>query len=150
MFSFKKPSDEELDHNFLWRYMRALPERGRIAYLQSLGTDEDVLVVRVHPRDPGSRGKLPPGKRGESFWQERFDDINQFERHLDRNGTLTSEVLPVQKEQKRRFVERLDDPEKNWKFSTWPISRNGCDYWDAYQDAFQEMLRHTSNRSAAP
>ena len=118
VFSFKKPSDEELDHNFLWRYMRALPERGRIGIFNR-SCYEDVLVVRVHPQIL-DHCKLPPGKRGESFWQERFDDINRFERHLDRNGTLVLKFFLhlSKKEQKRRFVERLDDPEKNWKFST--------------------------------
>ena len=146
VFSFKKPSDEELDHNFLWRYMRALPERGRIGIFNR-SYYEDVLVVRVHPQIL-DHCKLPPGKRGESFWQERFDDINRFERHLDRNGTLVLKFFLhlSKKEQKRRFVERLDDPEKNWKFSTADLKER--DYWDAYQDAFQEMLRHTSTKWA--
>jgi polyphosphate kinase 2 (PPK2 family) len=86
VFSFKKPSDEELDHNFLWRYMKALPERGRIGIFNR-SYYEEVLVVKVHP-ELHERQKLPPGKRGKSFWQERYDDINRFERHLTRNGTL--------------------------------------------------------------
>src|SRR3954451_22874638 len=86
VFSFKKPSAEELDHNFLWRYMKALPERGRIGIFNR-SYYEEVLVVKVHP-ELCERQKLPPGKRGKSFWQERYDDINDFERHLSRNGTL--------------------------------------------------------------
>ena len=93
VFSFKKPSDEELDHNFLWRYMKALPERGRIGIFNR-SYYEEVLVVKVHP-ELQERQKLPPGKRGKAFWQERYDDINHFERHLTRNGTTDSEILPA-------------------------------------------------------
>ena len=110
VFSFKKPSDEELDHNFLWRYMKALPERGRIGIFNR-SYYEEVLVVKVHP-ELHERQKLPPGKRGKSFWQERYDDINHFERHLSRNGTLILKFfLHISKdEQKKRFLERLEDP----------------------------------------
>ena len=146
VFSFKKPSDEELDHNFLWRYMRALPERGRIGIFNR-SYYEDVLVVRVHP-EILDHCKLPPGKRGNGFWEQRFDDINRFERHLERNGTLVLKFFLhlSKKEQKRRFLERLDNPEKNWKFSAADLKER--DYWDAYQEAFQEMLRHTSTKWA--
>jgi PPK2 family polyphosphate:nucleotide phosphotransferase len=142
VFSFKKPSDEELDHNFLWRYMRALPERGRIGIFNR-SYYEDVLVVRVHP-EILDHCKLPPGKRGQRFWEERFDDINRFERHLERNGTLVLKFFLhlSKKEQKRRFMERLDNPEKNWKFSAADLKER--DHWDDYQDAFQDMLRNTS------
>ena len=142
VFSFKKPSDEELDHNFLWRYMRALPERGRIGIFNR-SYYEDVLVVRVHP-EILDHCKLPPGKRGQRFWDERFDDINRFERHLERNGTLVLKFFLhlSKKEQKRRFVERLDNPDKNWKFSGADLKER--DYWDKYQEAFQDMLRNTS------
>ncbi len=146
VFSFKKPSDEELDHNFLWRYTRALPERGRIGIFNR-SYYEDVLVVRVHPQIL-DHCKLPPGKRGQTFWQERFDDINRFERHLERNGTLILKFFLnlSKKEQKQRFVERLDNPDKNWKFSLADLKER--EHWDAYQDAFQEMLRHTSTKWA--
>ena len=142
VFSFKKPSDEELDHNFLWRYMRALPERGRIGIFNR-SYYEDVLVVRVHP-EILDHCKLPPGKRGQRFWDERFDDINRFERHLERNGTLVLKFFLhlSKKEQKRRFLERLDNPDKNWKFSGADLKER--DYWDKYQEAFQDMLRNTS------
>ena len=115
IFAFKKPSSEELDHNFLWRYMKALPERGRIGIFNR-SYYEDVLVVRVHPE---FLGKLPGTDRGQDFWQGRYDDINAFERHLTRNGTLVLKFfLNVSKKQQReRFLERLERPEKNWKFS---------------------------------
>ena len=117
VFSFKKPSDEELDHNFLWRYMKALPERGRIGIFNR-SYYEDVLVVRVHPEILAQQ-KLPPGDRGEKFWEARYDDINRFERHLTRNGTLILKFFlnVSKKEQKKRFLERLDDEDKHWKFS---------------------------------
>ena len=125
VFSFKKPSDEELDHNFLWRYMKALPERGRIGIFNR-SYYEEVLVVKVHP-ELHERQKLPPGKRGKAFWQERYDDINHFERHLSRNGTLILKFfLHLSKdEQKKRFLERLETPEKHWKFSPSDSRRAG-------------------------
>ena len=108
VFSFKKPSDEELDHNFLWRYMKDLPERGRIGIFNR-SYYEDVLVVRVHP-EILEHQKLPPGDRGDKFWKARFDDINRFERHLARNGTLVLKFFlhVSKKEQKKRFLERLE------------------------------------------
>jgi PPK2 family polyphosphate:nucleotide phosphotransferase len=146
VFAFKQPSSEELDHNFLWRYSKALPERGRIGIFNR-SYYEDVLVVRVHP-ELLERQKLPPGKRGKSFWAERYEDINAFERHLARNGTLIVKfLLNVSKaEQKRRFLERLDNTEKNWKFSTADLAERG--YWDEYMDAFGEMLSETSTEEA--
>jgi PPK2 family polyphosphate:nucleotide phosphotransferase len=142
VFSFKRPSDEDLDHNFLWRYTKGLPERGRIGIFNR-SYYEEVLVVRVHA-ELLQRQKLPPGKRGKSFWQERFADINQFERHLARNGTLIVKFfLNVSKaEQKRRFLERLDTPEKNWKFSAADIAERG--FWDDYMEAYEDMLSATS------
>jgi PPK2 family polyphosphate:nucleotide phosphotransferase len=142
VFSFKKPSDEELDHNFLWRYMRALPERGRIGIFNR-SYYEDVLVVRVHPEILDHQ-KLPPGKRGRKFWESRFDDINRFERHLTRNGTLVLKFFLhlSRKEQKARFMERLDKEEKHWKFSFADLKERS--FWDAYQAAFEDMLRNTS------
>jgi PPK2 family polyphosphate:nucleotide phosphotransferase len=142
VFSFKAPSAEELDHNFLWRYMKALPERGRIGIFNR-SYYEDVLVVRVHP-DLLERQKLPPGKRGDGFWKDRYEDINAFERHLVRNGTLVLKFFlnVSKKEQKRRFLERLEDPDKNWKFSTADLAERA--HWDAYTEAFQDMLGATS------
>jgi PPK2 family polyphosphate:nucleotide phosphotransferase len=141
VFSFKKPSDEELDHNFLWRYMKALPERGRIGIFNR-SYYEEVLVVKVHP-ELHERQKLPPGKRGKSFWQERYDDINHFERHLTRNGTLILKFfLHISKdEQKKRFLERLEDPEKHWKFSTSDLAERA--FWKDYMEAFEEALSAT-------
>jgi PPK2 family polyphosphate:nucleotide phosphotransferase len=145
-FSFKKPSDEELDHNFLWRYMKALPERGRIGIFNR-SYYEEVLVVKVHP-DLCERQKLPPGKRGKSFWQERYDDINHFERHLSRNGTIILKFfLHISKdEQKKRFLERLETPEKHWKFSASDLAERG--FWKEYMEAFEEALSATSTEWA--
>jgi PPK2 family polyphosphate:nucleotide phosphotransferase len=146
VFSFKKPSDEELDHNFLWRYMKALPERGRIGIFNR-SYYEEVLVVKVHP-ELCERQKLPPGKRGKSFWQERYDDINDFERHLSRNGTLILKFfLHISKdEQKKRFLERLETPEKHWKFSAADLAERA--FWKDYMEAFEETLSATSTEWA--
>jgi len=142
VFSFKQPSAEELDHNFLWRCMKSLPECGRIGIFNR-SYYEDVLVVRVHS-EWLDKQQLPPGKRGKSFWEERYDDINAFERHLVRNGTIVLKFfLNVSKqEQKRRFLERLDRPEKNWKFSVADV--NERHYWDDYMKAYQSALSATS------
>jgi PPK2 family polyphosphate:nucleotide phosphotransferase len=146
VFSFKKPSAEELDHNFLWRYMLCLPERGRIG-LFNRSYYEDVLVVKVHPELLEGQ-KLPPGKRGKSFWQARYEDINAFERHLVRNGTVILKFfLNVSKEeQKRRFLERLERPEKNWKFSAADLAERG--YWDQYMEAYEDAISATSTEEA--
>jgi PPK2 family polyphosphate:nucleotide phosphotransferase len=142
VFAFKKPSDEELDHNFLWRYSKALPERGRIGIFNR-SYYEDVLVVKVHP-EILEHQKLPPGERGRKFWNARYDDINQFERHLSRNGTLILKFFLhlSKKEQKKRFLARLDDQEKHWKFSFADLKER--EFWDDYQAAFAEMLQKTS------
>jgi PPK2 family polyphosphate:nucleotide phosphotransferase len=146
VFSFKKPSDEELDHNFLWRYMRALPERGRIGIFNR-SYYEDVLVVRVHPEILDHQ-KLPPGDRDRKFWQARFDDINRFERHLTRNGTLILKFFLhlSKKEQKQRFQERLENEDKHWKFSFADLKERS--FWDDYQAAFEDMLERTSTKWA--
>jgi PPK2 family polyphosphate:nucleotide phosphotransferase len=144
--SFKRPSDEELDHDFLWRCSKALPERGRIGIFNR-SYYEEVLVVRVHPEYLGPQ-KLPPGKRGDKFWNARYDDINAFERHLVRNGTLVVKVfLNVSRaEQKRRFLARIDDPAKNWKFAAADVAERA--HWDAYMDAYESMIRATSTEWA--
>jgi PPK2 family polyphosphate:nucleotide phosphotransferase len=146
VFSFKKPSDEELDHNFLWRYMRALPERGRIGIFNR-SYYEDVLVVRVHP-EILDKQKLPAGDRGRKFWEARFDDINRFERHLVRNGTLILKFFLnlSKKEQKKRFMERLENDEKHWKFSIADLHERS--FWKDYQAAFEDMIEHTSTEWA--
>jgi PPK2 family polyphosphate:nucleotide phosphotransferase len=146
VFSFKRPSDEELDHNFLWRYSRCLPERGRIGIFNR-SYYEETLVVRVHP-EILERQKLPPGKRGQGFWDDRYDDINRFERHLERNGTLVLKFFlnVSKKEQKKRFLERLENPEKHWKFSEADLKERA--FWDQYQEAFEDTLSHTSTKWA--
>ena len=146
VFSFKRPSDEELDHNFLWRYAKCLPERGRIGIFNR-SYYEEVLVVRVHP-DILAGQKLPPGKRDDSFWRKRYDDINAFEQHLTRNGTIILKFflnVPKQ-EQKRRFLERLDDKEKHWKFSAADLAERA--FWKDYMKAFEAMLGATSTERA--
>jgi PPK2 family polyphosphate:nucleotide phosphotransferase len=142
VFSFKQPSTEELDHTFLWRCMVRLPERGRIGIFNR-SYYEEVLVVRVHP-ELLDRQRLPPGKRGKSFWHDRYDDINAFERHLTRNGTLVVKFyLNVSKrEQKERFLERIERPEKNWKFSAGDVAER--EYGDDYRRAHEEAISATS------
>lgn len=145
VFSFKKPSAEELDHNFLWRYMKSLPERGRIGIFNR-SYYEDVLVVKVHPELLGRQ--LPREKFGKKFWEERYEDINTFERHLVRNGTLILKFfLHVSKdEQKRRFTERLDREDKNWKFSASDLTERA--YWDDYMKAYEDAISVTSTEWA--
>jgi PPK2 family polyphosphate:nucleotide phosphotransferase len=145
VFSFKKPSAEELDHNFLWRYMKSLPERGRIGIFNR-SYYEDVLVVKVHPELLGRQ--LPAEKIGKKFWEARYEDINAFERHLVRNGTVVLKFfLNVSKEeQKSRFLERLERPEKNWKFSTSDLAERG--FWDDYMAAYEDALGATSTEWA--
>ncbi len=142
VFSFKKPSAEELDHNFLWRCMKALPERGRIGIFNR-SYYEEVLVVKVHP-ELLAHQQLPPGKRGKTFWKERYDDLNAFERHLVRNGTVILKFFlnVSKKEQKQRFLERLEDPAKHWKFSVADLDERA--YWDQYQQAYEDALSTTS------
>ncbi|MBA4187807.1 MAG: polyphosphate--nucleotide phosphotransferase [Planctomycetaceae bacterium] len=147
VFSFKKPSTEELDHNYLWRYMKSLPERGRIGIFNR-SYYEDVLVVKVHPELLGRQLPRDKDKLGKKFWEERYEDINAFEQHLVRNGTVILKFfLNVSKdEQKRRFLERLDRPEKNWKFSASDMAERG--YWDDYMKAYEDALSATSTEAA--
>ncbi len=146
VFAFKKPSSEELDHNFLWRYMKALPERGRIGIFNR-SYYEDVLVVRVHPKLLEA-GRLPRGAGTKKFWEDRYDDINRFERHLVRNGTVILKFFlnVSKKEQGERFAARLEDPAKHWKFSFGDLEERK--YWDDYQKAFEQMLQNTSTEWA--
>lgn len=142
VFSFKQPSAEELDHNFLWRYARAVPERGRIGIFNR-SYYEEVLVVRVHP-EWLDRQRLPDRRRGKAFWRDRYEDINAFERHLARNGTVIRKFfLHLSKdEQRKRFLKRIDDPAKQWKFSESDVKERA--HWDAYMDAFEAALSATS------
>ncbi len=143
VFSFKKPSAEDLDHNFLWRYMRCLPERGRVGIFNR-SYYEDVLVVKVHPELVGRQVPREKGAVGKRFWEDRYEDINAFERHLVRNGTVVLKFfLNVSKdEQKKRFLERLNRPEKNWKFSAADLAERA--HWDDYMAAYEDALGATS------
>ena len=142
VFSFKSPSAEELDHDFLWRCQKRLPERGRIGIFNR-SYYEETLVVRVHP-ELLAHQKLPPELVGKRIWKERFQDIRSFERHLARNGTIVRKFfLNVSKgEQKKRFLERIDQPEKNWKFSAADARERG--FWKDYMAAYEDMIRHTA------
>ena len=142
VFSFKQPSAEELDHNYLWRYMRCLPERGRIGIFNR-SYYEEVLVVRVHP-ELAEKQRIPGLKVDKNFWQERFHEINEFERHLARSGTLILKFfLNVSfEEQRDRFLERLTNKEKHWKFSASDLKERG--FWKDYMRAYEEALSNTS------
>lgn len=144
--SFKAPSSEELDHDYLWRYARRLPARGQIGIFNR-SHYEEVLVVRVHPEILDAQ-RLPPDARTGDLWKRRFGEINRWERYLVDNGIHVVKLfLNVSKEeQRRRFLARIDEPEKNWKFSANDIEERK--YWDAYQVAFSEMLSHTSTQWA--
>jgi len=146
VYSFKRPSDEELDHTFLWRCMKALPERGRIGIFNR-SYYEEVLVVKVHP-DNLDRQKLPPGKRDRSFWRDRYEDINAFERHLTRNGTVIVKFfLNISREEQReRFLARLEDPRKQWKFSPADLAERK--FWKDYMQAYEETIGATSTEWA--
>jgi PPK2 family polyphosphate:nucleotide phosphotransferase len=144
--SFKVPSQAELQHDFLWRTTQALPERGHIGIFNR-SYYEEVLVVRVHP--PVLESQLvPPSLITKDIWKERFEDINCFERHMGRNGTVIRKFFLhlSKKEQKRRFLARLDEPEKHWKFSAADIQEREC--WDDYQEAYEDMIRHTASKQA--
>ncbi len=146
VYAFKVPSDEELDHTFLWRCMIRLPERGRIGIFNR-SYYEEVLVVRVHP-ELLEKQKLPRAKPGKSLWKQRYSDINAFEQHLVRNGTIVLKFfLNVSKaEQKRRFLERLENPEKRWKFSARDVDERAL--WDDYMKAYESAITATSTKWA--
>jgi len=142
VFSFKSPSAEELDHDFLWRCLKSLPERGRIGIFNR-SYYEEVLVVRVHPEYLKGQ-RLPEHAMGDAIWKHRYEDINAVERYLERNGiTILKFFLHVsRKEQKERFLARIDMPEKNWKFSVADVKERG--FWKEYMAAYEEMLQETS------
>ncbi|MGO1077041.1 polyphosphate kinase 2 family protein [Inquilinus sp. CA228] len=144
--SFKQPSTEELDHDFMWRTTRHLPERGRIGIFNR-SYYEEVLVVRVHPTILGSQ-HLPPKLVTKKIWKERFEDINAFERYLARNGTLVLKFFlnVSREEQKKRFLERLDEPEKHWKFQSSDVAERQL--WPDYMKAYEEMIRATATPHA--
>src|SRR5256885_4329998 len=146
VFSFKRPSDEELDHDYLWRAVKALPERGRIGIFNR-SYFEEVLVVRVRPEILDGE-KLPASLVTRHVWKNRYEDINAFERHLARNGTIIRKFfLHVSKEeQRRRLLERLEDPSKNWKFQAGDLAER--DRWDDYMKAYEEALSKTSTTHA--
>nr|WKN36881.1 polyphosphate kinase 2 family protein [Tunicatimonas sp. TK19036] len=150
VFSFKKPSEQELEHDFLWRTYKALPERGRIGIFNR-SYYEEVLIARVHPsivvnqRIPGIHS---PEDITEEFWQQRYDSINEMEEHLVRNGTIVLKFfLHLSKEeQKQRFLKRIHRPDKNWKFTMSDIEERK--YWDKYQEAFAQAITQTSTEAA--
>jgi PPK2 family polyphosphate:nucleotide phosphotransferase len=146
VFSFKAPSAEELDHDYLWRYLKCLPNRGHIGIFNR-SYYEEVLVVRVHPAILEGQ-KIPPSLTSKRIWEERFEDIRSFERYLSRNGVaIVKFFLNVSKEeQKRRFLERADTPEKNWKFSASDMAER--EFWDDYQEAFENLIRNTATQES--
>ncbi len=141
--SFKHPSPEELDHTFLWRCMKALPERGRIGIFNR-SYYEEVLVVKVHPHLIEAQRVPGADPANKTFWQNRYDDINHFEQHLARNGTaIVKFFLNVSRDQQRqRFLERIDNSEKHWKFSAGDVAE--AEHWDEYQRAYEQCLEATS------
>jgi PPK2 family polyphosphate:nucleotide phosphotransferase len=146
VFSFKQPSREDLDHDFMWRYIKCLPERGRIGIFNR-SYYEEVLVVRVH-RDTLKRQRLPAQMTGKKIWDERLGDIAQFEDYLSRQGTIILKFFLHLSpgEQKKRFMRRLDQPHKHWKFSAADIRERG--FWDNYMHAFEEAIRATASKRA--
>jgi len=146
VFSFKQPSSEDLDHDFLWRCEKCLPERGRIGIFNR-SYYEEVLVVRVH-QEILARQKMPSERVSKNIWKERLEDIASFERYLDRQGTVVLKFFlnVSKKEQKKRFLERLDKPEKNWKFSAADAKERV--HWDDYMEAYQDAIRATATQRA--
>ena len=143
VFAFKQPNDEELDHDFMWRMNRSLPERGRIG-IWNRSHYEEVLVVRVHPEYLEGE-KLPrQPKKLEDLWEERYESISAFEKHWARNGCVVLKFFlnVSQEEQHQRFLARMKDPDNHWKFSSTDMQESKC--WDAYQEAYQDALRATS------
>jgi len=146
VYSFKAPSSEELDHDYLWRTMKCVPERGRIGIFNR-SYYEEVLVVRVHPELLRAE-RIPPPRVTKDIWKERFQDIRAFERYLTRNGILIRKFFlnVSKKEQKRRLLARLDDPNKNWKFSAADIRERA--YWNDYMTAYEDLIHHTATPEA--
>jgi len=146
VFSFKAPSAEDLDHDYLWRCMKCLPNRGQIGIFNR-SYYEEVLAVRVHPEFLAKQ-KLPPELAGKHIWEERFEDIRNFEQYLSRNGIVVLKFFlhVSKKEQKRRFLERIENPLKNWKFSANDAAER--DYWDDYMECYEDLIRETATKHA--
>jgi PPK2 family polyphosphate:nucleotide phosphotransferase len=146
VYNFKTPTYEDLDHDYLWRYSRFLPERGRIGIFNR-SYYEEVLIARVRPEILANQ-QLPYFPKGEQLWQQRFEEINQFEKYLTNNGVIVLKFfLNISKvEQKKRFLKRIDTPEKNWKFSISDVEDRKL--WDNYQTAYEEVFNHTSTNNA--
>lgn len=146
VYSFKSPSSEDLDHDYLWRCMKDLPNRGHFGIFNR-SYYEEVLVVRVHPEFLAKQ-KMPPKLVSKRIWEERFEDIRNFEQYLSRNGVVVRKFFlhVSKKEQKQRFLDRIDDPLKNWKFSS--NDANERDYWDDYMEAYEEMIQETATKEA--
>jgi PPK2 family polyphosphate:nucleotide phosphotransferase len=144
--SFKAPSPEDLDHDYLWRCAKNLPARGHIGIFNR-SYYEETLVVRVHP-ELLERQEIPPELVGKDIWKERFKDIRGFERYLTRNGVVIRKFFlhVSKKEQRKRFLERLENPEKNWKFSASDLKER--EFWDDYMEAYEDMIRHTATEDA--
>src|SRR5438132_991745 len=145
-YSFKAPSSEEQQHDYLWRTMQRIPERRRIGIFNR-SYYEEVLIVRVHP-DHLNNEKVPPSQITKKIWEERFEDICAFERYLIRNGIVVRKFFLnlSKKEQAKRFLARLDEPEKNWKFSAADVHER--EYWNDYMDAYEDMVRNTATPAA--
>jgi PPK2 family polyphosphate:nucleotide phosphotransferase len=146
VFSFKSPSEVELDHDYLWRSMKSLPERGRIGIFNR-SYYEELLIVRVHP-EILKKQQLPNFPQNNHIWKQRFDEINNFEKYLFNNGVIVLKFfLNVSKSvQKRRFLERIESPEKNWKLSVSDVRERA--FWDDYMDAYEQVFNHTSTEFA--
>jgi PPK2 family polyphosphate:nucleotide phosphotransferase len=146
VYSFKTPSEEELDHDYLWRNVKCLPERGRIGIFNR-SYYEEVLIVRVHPEILANE-RIPAPLVAKNIWDERFEDICSFERYLFRNGFVVRKFFlnVSKKEQKKRFLDRLQQPEKNWKFSAADLHER--EHWDDYMSAYEEMIANTSTPHA--
>lgn len=146
VFSFKAPTSEDLDHDYLWRCLKRLPERGRIGIFNR-SYYEETLVVRVHP-ELLAKQKLPPQLVSKRIWEERFADIRNVEQYLSRNGVLIRKFFlhVSKKEQRKRFLDRLDTPEKHWKFAEADVAERG--HWKEYQAAYEDMIRNTATKDA--
>ncbi len=146
VFSFKAPTSEDLDHDFLWRCIKCLPERGRIGIFNR-SYYEETLVVRVH-KEILEKQKLPEKLVTKNIWDERFQDIRNFEKYLTRNGVIVRKFFlhVSNEEQKKRFLERIENPEKNWKFSSTDAKERG--HWDDYMKAYEDMIRNTATKDS--
>ena len=146
VYSFKSPSSEDLDHDYMWRRMKCLPERGRIGIFNR-SYYEETLVVRVHSEFLASQ-RLPAELVTKDIWDQRFQDIRAFERYLTRNGVLVRKFFlhVSNKEQRKRFLSRIEEPEKNWKFSANDVKER--EHWDQYMEAYDDMIRNTATKRA--